>query len=122
MDDHWSARMNHAAAMVQTSLFFFAIAAAAIGAHGQNAAAAQNTAAAQATAFGPDNPFYAASTLPFHAPPFDKIKDGDLPAGHRRRHGRAAQGSGGHRRQLGGAYFREHICGRWRNPAACWTA
>ena len=27
--------------------------------------------------FGPDNPFYAPSTLPFHAPPFDKIKDGD---------------------------------------------
>ena len=28
-------------------------------------------------AFGPDNPFYAPSTLPFHAPPFDKIKDSD---------------------------------------------
>ena len=27
--------------------------------------------------FGPDNPFYAPSTLPFHAPPFNKIKDGD---------------------------------------------
>ncbi|HEX5435447.1 MAG TPA: M3 family metallopeptidase, partial [Candidatus Angelobacter sp.] len=27
--------------------------------------------------FGPDNPFYAPSTLPFHAPPFDKIKDED---------------------------------------------
>jgi len=27
--------------------------------------------------FGPSNPFYAESTLPFHAPPFDKIKDGD---------------------------------------------
>ena len=27
--------------------------------------------------FGPDNPFYAASTLPFQAPPFDKIKDAD---------------------------------------------
>jgi peptidyl-dipeptidase Dcp len=27
--------------------------------------------------FGPSNPFYAASTLPFHAPPFDKIKDSD---------------------------------------------
>ena len=25
----------------------------------------------------PNNPFYAASTLPFHAPPFDKIKDSD---------------------------------------------
>jgi peptidyl-dipeptidase Dcp len=27
--------------------------------------------------FGPANPFYALSALPFHAPPFDKIKDGD---------------------------------------------
>ncbi|MGH9741934.1 MAG: dipeptidyl carboxypeptidase II, partial [Candidatus Acidiferrum sp.] len=29
------------------------------------------------TEFGPSNPFYAPSTLPFHAPPFDKIKDED---------------------------------------------
>jgi peptidyl-dipeptidase Dcp len=28
-------------------------------------------------AFGPSNPFYTASTLPFGAPPFDKIKDED---------------------------------------------
>lgn len=28
-------------------------------------------------AFGPSNPFYAPSTLPFHAPPFNKIKDSD---------------------------------------------
>ena len=28
-------------------------------------------------AFGPANPFYAESKLPFHAPPFDKIKDAD---------------------------------------------
>ncbi|MGH9543960.1 MAG: peptidyl-dipeptidase Dcp [Terriglobales bacterium] len=27
--------------------------------------------------FGPGNPFYSPSTLPFQAPPFDKIKDGD---------------------------------------------
>jgi peptidyl-dipeptidase Dcp len=27
--------------------------------------------------FGPANPFYAPSALPFQAPPFDKIKDGD---------------------------------------------
>src|ERR1700687_851529 len=27
--------------------------------------------------FGPTNPFYAASTLPYQAPPFDKIKDSD---------------------------------------------
>ena len=36
-------------------------------------ARAQNTEAA----FGQNNPFYAASTLPFQAPPFDKIKDSD---------------------------------------------
>src|SRR3984885_14273846 len=33
-------------------------------------------AAAQAE-FGPSNPFYSASTLPFGAPPFDKIKNSD---------------------------------------------
>jgi hypothetical protein len=27
--------------------------------------------------FGPGNPFYAPSALPFQAPPFDRIKDGD---------------------------------------------
>src|SRR6201996_8372114 len=32
---------------------------------------------AQHTAFGPDNPFYSPSTLPFQAPPFDRIKDSD---------------------------------------------
>jgi peptidyl-dipeptidase Dcp len=32
---------------------------------------------AGAADFGPANPFYAPSTLPFGAPPFDKIKDGD---------------------------------------------
>ena len=32
---------------------------------------------APAPAFGPSNPFYAESTLPFHAPPFDRIKDAD---------------------------------------------
>ncbi|HKW77404.1 MAG TPA: M3 family metallopeptidase, partial [Terriglobales bacterium] len=33
--------------------------------------------AAQTAKFGPENPFYAPSTLPFQAPPFDKIKDED---------------------------------------------
>ncbi len=32
---------------------------------------------ASAQQFGPGNPFYVASTLPFQAPPFDKIKDAD---------------------------------------------
>jgi peptidyl-dipeptidase Dcp len=36
-----------------------------------------NTTAAGDAKFSPSNPFYAPSTLPFHAPPFDKIKDGD---------------------------------------------
>jgi peptidyl-dipeptidase Dcp len=31
-----------------------------------------------AAAFNPSNPFYAPSTLPFEAPPFDKIKDEDF--------------------------------------------
>ncbi|MGB6745590.1 MAG: M3 family metallopeptidase [Terracidiphilus sp.] len=36
------------------------------------------TARAQTPDFGPSNPFYAPSTLPFQAPPFDKIKDSDF--------------------------------------------
>ena len=36
-----------------------------------------NGAAFAQASFGPANPFYAESTLPFHAPPFDKIKDED---------------------------------------------
>ena len=35
------------------------------------------TPAAAAAGFGPSNPFYAESTLPFHAPPFDRIRDQD---------------------------------------------
>jgi len=38
---------------------------------------AQGQAAAATAGFGPSNPFYAPSTLPFHAPPFNKIKDSD---------------------------------------------
>jgi peptidyl-dipeptidase Dcp len=37
----------------------------------------QIPAIAQTAAFGPENPFYAPSTLPFHAPPFDRIRDSD---------------------------------------------
>jgi peptidyl-dipeptidase Dcp len=36
-----------------------------------------NPAQAAGAEFGPANPFYAPSTLPFQAPPFDKIKDED---------------------------------------------
>jgi peptidyl-dipeptidase Dcp len=46
------------------------LAGAALLATGENVAEAQ-------TAFGPGNPFYAASTLPYQAPPFDRIKDTD---------------------------------------------
>ena len=42
-----------------------------------SAAAAATCGAQTPTIFGPANPFYAPSTLPFQAPPFDKIKDGD---------------------------------------------
>jgi peptidyl-dipeptidase Dcp len=35
------------------------------------------TAMAADVAFGPSNPFFAPSNLPFHAPPFDKIHDSD---------------------------------------------
>jgi len=38
---------------------------------------ATNPALAATAEFGPSNPFYAPSTLPFHAPRFDKIKDED---------------------------------------------
>jgi peptidyl-dipeptidase Dcp len=38
---------------------------------------AGNAASDGVGAFGPENPFYAASTLPFQAPPFDRIKDAD---------------------------------------------
>jgi peptidyl-dipeptidase Dcp len=34
-------------------------------------------AVAQTSTFGPQNPFYTTSSLPFEAPPFDKIKDSD---------------------------------------------
>jgi peptidyl-dipeptidase Dcp len=36
-----------------------------------------NAAVPEPAQFGPSNPFYAASTLPLQAPPFDKIKDSD---------------------------------------------
>src|ERR1039458_1862879 len=48
---------------------------------GGGAAASGQEIAGQATAgpaaFGPKSPFYAPSTLPYQAPPFDKIKDSD---------------------------------------------
>ncbi len=44
---------------------------------GATAAAGGAQAQTATASFGPGNPFYAPSTLPFQAPPFDKIKDSD---------------------------------------------
>src|ERR1039458_4130362 len=44
---------------------------------GGGGAAAGGQAAAGLTAVGPSNPWYAQSTLPYQAPPFDKIRDSD---------------------------------------------
>src|SRR6516165_3516604 len=58
---------------MQTLLF------AAIVAIGMNTLPA--VAADTQTPYGPSNPFYTPSTLPYQAPPFDKIKDDDyIPA------------------------------------------
>ena len=63
--------MNPVASISKTATLFFVLTATALAAHGQTAAVPQGA------PFGPDNPFYAPSTLPFHAPSFDKIKDSD---------------------------------------------
>ena len=44
---------------------------------GATVALAAFPAAGNAAKFGPANPFFAPSALPFHAPPFDKIRDED---------------------------------------------
>src|SRR5271156_3091635 len=56
--------------MLKTMTAFIAFGAVALGAIYTRATAADEK-------FGPSNPFYAPSTLPFQAPPFDKIKDED---------------------------------------------
>lgn len=63
--------MMRAVSMVRTPVFVLAVGAAVVAAHGQTAANRQSA------PFGPNNPFYAPSTLPFHAPPFNRIKDSD---------------------------------------------
>jgi peptidyl-dipeptidase Dcp len=52
-----------------------ALASAAMAGAGGMGAAGQ--AVEKTAVFGPANPFYAESTLPYHAPPFDRIKDTD---------------------------------------------
>ncbi len=51
------------------------LAGAAMAGAGGMSAAGQTV--EKAAAFGPQNPFYAESSLPYHAPPFDRIKDAD---------------------------------------------
>ena len=57
--------------MIDKRLFFAASACAAAF------LMTQTPASAQTAAFGPENPFYTASSLPFHAPPFNRIHDSD---------------------------------------------
>jgi peptidyl-dipeptidase Dcp len=57
-------------------IFFFAVLAAGSALSASGAVARE--AAEPKPVFGPGNPFYAESPLPFHAPPFDKIKDADF--------------------------------------------
>ncbi len=56
--------------LIRKTLFFVACAATALS-------MTDTTAIAQTSAFGPANPFYLPSTLAFHAPPFDRIRDSD---------------------------------------------
>ncbi len=57
-------------AKTMRAVHLIAVGAVALGVSAAPAVAAD-------TGFGPSNPFYAASKLPFQAPPFDKIKDSD---------------------------------------------
>jgi peptidyl-dipeptidase Dcp len=63
--------------IVQNSIAVWII----VGAISVGAVAGARSAMAEDASFGPSNPFFTPSTLPFQAPPFDKIKDEDyLPA------------------------------------------
>ncbi len=55
-----------------------AVAAGLTGAAGAQGGVAAPQAQSAAAAFGPANPFFTESSLPFHAPPFDRIKDTDF--------------------------------------------
>jgi peptidyl-dipeptidase Dcp len=57
-------------AKTMRAVHLIAVGAVALGVSAAPAVAAD-------TSFGPSNPFYAVSKLPFQAPPFDKIKDSD---------------------------------------------
>jgi peptidyl-dipeptidase Dcp len=55
----------------------FGVALAGCATTSQQPATTRVTANGQSDGFSPANPFYAESTLPWHAPPFDRIKDTD---------------------------------------------
>ena len=62
--------------IVQISITLASVATMVFSSNTQ-AVQAQTESQPQTVGFGPSNPFYASSTLPFHAPPFDKIKNSD---------------------------------------------
>ena len=62
-----------------------------------------------APAFGPSNPFYAPSTLPFQAPPFDKIKDSDYQPAIEAGIAGEDEGDRGDREQSRAAGLRQHV-------------
>ncbi len=78
------------------------------------------SAAAASVGFGPGNPFYAPSTLPFQAPPFDKIQDSDYQPAIEAGMAQQLTEIQVDRRQPGPAYFREHPGCAGEEAAACW--
>jgi peptidyl-dipeptidase Dcp len=64
--------------MLRTLTLSIVGAAALVGIFATSASAGENTPAAGAKSGARSNPFFTASTLPFQAPPFDKIRDDDF--------------------------------------------
>ena len=64
--------------MLRTLTLTIVGAAALVGIFATSASAGENTPAAGAKADARTNPFFTQSTLPFQAPPFDKIRDDDF--------------------------------------------
>ncbi|HEY1649996.1 MAG TPA: peptidyl-dipeptidase Dcp [Terracidiphilus sp.] len=67
MDDAGKVREENRARLAQGFVVLTFVVLSAVAAPAQSSG----------VAFGPTNPFYAPSSLPFQAPPFDKIKDSD---------------------------------------------
>ena len=89
------------------------LAAAGALALGANALPAQ-----QSAVFGPSNPFFAPSPLPFHAPPFDKIKDTDYQPAIEAGIAQQIAEDPGHRRQSRAAHLRKHARGSGKERPA----